>query len=169
MEKSKAYKYHAQEIRRANLDAVAQLDDDWENVAGLLNFDATKRTRAENVAKAAEGTGERTVPGVEQARIYSKENQRELFDDVLKDLRGEGVRKIEPAGMPGKKNGEEAGPSEKELAIKRREHLERLQAKADESRKSKKSSKKEKADFEDQEESDNEDQIDTGSAQPISK
>ena len=87
---------------------------------------------------------------------------------MLKDLRGEGVRKIEPAGMPSKKNAEDAAPSEKELAIKRREHLERLQAKAEE--KANKRSSKKKVDFEDQEESDNGDQIDTGSApQPISK
>lgn len=137
MEKSKAYKFHAQEIRHANADAIAQLDEDWENVAGLLNFNATNRKRTEPEV-TEDKDGERTLPGISQAKKFSKESQRELFDDVLKDLRGEGVRKIEPAGMPGKKNAEDAAPSEKEMAVKRREHLERMQAMADEEKKASK-------------------------------
>ena len=38
MEKSKAYRFHAQEIKLANVEATRQLDEDWQDVAGLLNF-----------------------------------------------------------------------------------------------------------------------------------
>ena len=165
MEKSKAYKYHAQEIRHANQDAIAALDEDWKDVAGLLNFSTKKRAVEPEWAVAeAEEKGERLVPGMAQAREASKnkdkDKQRELFDDVLKELRGEGIRKIEPAGMPGKNDGDSAEPTEKDKAIKRREHLERLQALADQKG----------ADDQGQDEQSDEDQIDTGSApRPISQ
>ena len=38
MEKSKAYKFYASEIKLANQEATRQLDEDWGEVAQLLNF-----------------------------------------------------------------------------------------------------------------------------------
>jgi len=38
MEKSKAFKFHAQEIKLANAEYTRQLDEDWNDVAKLLTF-----------------------------------------------------------------------------------------------------------------------------------
>ena len=38
MEKSKAYKFHAQEIKLATMEQTKLLDEEWGEVAGLLNF-----------------------------------------------------------------------------------------------------------------------------------
>ena len=45
MEKSKAYKYHAQEIKEANKEAIHELDDDYKDMVGLLDFKPTGRKK----------------------------------------------------------------------------------------------------------------------------
>ena len=42
MEKSKAYKLHHQEIKEATFAYTKQLDEEWGDVSGLLNFSKKK-------------------------------------------------------------------------------------------------------------------------------
>lgn len=60
MEKSKAFKYHNQEIKEATVIATRELDEEWADVAGLLNF------------------GKKPDP-----LPQNKDGKADLFDDLL--------------------------------------------------------------------------------------
>ena len=65
MEKSKAFKFHAQQVKEANAETTRQLDEDWNDVAALLKF----KTKDSDV----------------QANLTHKAD--EVFDDVLTKLK----------------------------------------------------------------------------------
>ena len=99
MQKAKAYKFHAQEIKQANREATRQLDEDWNDVAGLLNFDRVAKVDHRLRAKD------------------DKANGTDVFDTVLTQLKTEGVQRVEPIKPL----------TEKDKAVSRREQLERMQ------------------------------------------
>ena len=43
MEKSKAFKFHAQEVKHANKEVIHELNEGFEDVAALLNFKSPSR------------------------------------------------------------------------------------------------------------------------------
>lgn len=45
VEKSKAFKFHAQEIKEANREYTRQLDEDWNDVAALLTFKGPEKAK----------------------------------------------------------------------------------------------------------------------------
>lgn len=75
MEKSKAFKYHAQQVKEANQEYTKQLDDDWNDVAALLTF---KQRDADQV-------------------IPDDARKDEGFDNLLTRLKTEGgIEKVQP-------------------------------------------------------------------------
>ena len=73
MTKSKAFKMHAQEVKQATLEETRKLDDEWGEVAGLLNFN--KRSKKEKVSGYKE----------------------DKFDNILTQLKTEGAQLAQPA------------------------------------------------------------------------
>ena len=73
MEKSKAYKFHAQEIKLAQQEYTRQLDDDIGELADLLDFNKT-------------------------AKVELKDQKLDVFDDVMARLKTEsGIQKLQAA------------------------------------------------------------------------
>lgn len=68
MEKSKAYKLHHQEIKEATMEATKQLDEEWADVALLLNFN----------------------------KKVERKEPKDLFDDILTKLKTENILKVQP-------------------------------------------------------------------------
>jgi len=75
IEKSKAYKQHAQEIKMANQEYCKELDEEWNELAGLVTFKGG-RVKQEPEAKP----------------------EADVFDDILTRLKTEsGIKKIQPS------------------------------------------------------------------------
>ena len=78
MEKSKAFKFHAQEIRQANAEYTKELDNDWQDLAGLLKFKTRDSDQKENAMHKTDA----------------------VFDDILTRLKTEsGIQKIQPVKL----------------------------------------------------------------------
>lgn len=74
MEKSKAFRYHSQQIKEANEIATRELDEEWNDVAALLTF-----RQKDNEALPADALKD------------------EQFDSVLARLKTEsGIQKVQP-------------------------------------------------------------------------
>lgn len=69
MEKSKAYRLHHQEIKEATFAYTKQLDEEWGDVSGLLDFSKKK-----------------TVPQI----------KADAYDDLLVEMKQEGIKKAIP-------------------------------------------------------------------------
>ena len=96
MDKSKAFKNYAQEVKLANAEYTRQLDEDWSDVAQLLKFKVKNSDQQE----------------------YNEYKKDEVFDDILTRLKTEsGIQKIQPI----KQN-----LTDKEKALEKRQKLERL-------------------------------------------
>lgn len=73
MEKSKAYRLHHQEIKEATHAYTKELDDEWKEVSGLLDFSKNK------------------------ARIPMPTDQKvDAYDDLLTMMKTEGIKRAIP-------------------------------------------------------------------------
>ena len=73
MAKSKAYKFHAQEIKLASMEYTKQLDEEIGEIAGLLDFNKT-------------------------TKVQLTDEKLDVFDDVMARLKTEsGIQKLVPA------------------------------------------------------------------------
>jgi hypothetical protein len=73
MEKSKAYRLHHQEIKEATHAYTKELDDDWKDVSGLLNF-------SKNAPR---------IPMPKDAKV-------DAYDDLLVQMKTEGIKRAIP-------------------------------------------------------------------------
>ena len=73
IEKSKAYKYHHQEIKEATQDFTRQLDEEWGDIAALLKFGGNSNKRS---------------------KINEPNTKPDEFDNVLTQLKCEGMKKV---------------------------------------------------------------------------
>mmetsp|Transcript_36848 Transcript_36848/g.56409 ORF Transcript_36848/g.56409 Transcript_36848/m.56409 type:complete len:304 (-) Transcript_36848:350-1261(-) len=97
MQKSKAFKLHHQEIKEATVAATKELDNDLAEVAGLLNFEKTKK--------------------VDLPLGVPRQHEDKTYDSLLTQLKTEGATFATPA----KKE-----LTEKEKAQARRQRLEKM-------------------------------------------